>query len=555
MASLRKNQQSSSSPHANGHNDNTSPTKSLPHQRNPRHNNNTSHGISLRRVSWLLMGATALALVCGFLVVTVWLPSHANHPTTATGTTPFRQLRHFDSARPQPTAAATSSSVQRKTEQDVLTQHQILQFLNNSDNADSQPQQQQQTPIAPSLQHLQDTWEYPLVHIVNTRFMQEQGHLKALGRARLYLFQTFCLPSILHQSTQQFLWIIKTDPHLDAVLLDELIQTLAPYPNIYLVASNVNYMIRDTHAPPGSGHSWRDGAEIRDLLAAEHIYTGNLTRLYQAMVQKDRQVVLETRLDADDGLHKFYLQQIQDKALEQFLPSLPRSSDGEEDTVQQQQEQIDDGPKTIPKWLYWCTRRHVEWHGGVQERRPPPQLPGKNYTTDATNDIAKAVDYHGSLLIIEHSKLCITPGITVGFGIGTPADQVPIHAHDKLFQAIHDLAPEEACGYRKASHCLELVEDFLLVAVRARTPTSAGMQRVEDRKHKKPQASPKKTFLFWGLLHDDFAVLREQIKFTNQFILNHLVPIAKDNLEGQCTSDHSCKVRTAQYSVVVLHVS
>ena len=131
MASLRKNQQSSSSPHANGHNDNTSPTKSLPHQRNPRHNNNTSHGISLRRVSWLLMGATALALVCGFLVVTVWLPSHANHPTTATGTTPFRQLRHFDSARPQPTAPATSSSVQRKAEQDVLTQHQILQFLNN----------------------------------------------------------------------------------------------------------------------------------------------------------------------------------------------------------------------------------------------------------------------------------------------------------------------------------------------------------------------------------------------------------------------------------------
>jgi len=115
------------------------------------------------------------------------------------------------------------------------------------------------------LQELQDSWDHPLVHIVNTRFMQEQGHLKALGRARLYLFQTFCLPSMVQQSTQQFLWIIKTDPQLDPTLLRELIATVEPYPNIYLVASNKNFMIRDTHAPPGTGHSWRDGAEIRDL--------------------------------------------------------------------------------------------------------------------------------------------------------------------------------------------------------------------------------------------------------------------------------------------------
>jgi hypothetical protein len=42
----------------------------------------------------------------------------------------------------------------------------------------------------------------------------------------------------------------------------------------------------------------------------------------------------------------------------------------------------------------------------------------------------------------------------------------------------------------------------------------------------------------WDLLHDDFAVLREQIKFTNKYILDHLVPIARDNLDGQCTSEH-----------------
>ena len=65
----------------------------------------------------------------------------------------------------------------------------------------------------------------------------------------------------------------------------------------------------------------------------------------------------------------------------------------------------------------------------------------------------------------------------MGFGIDTMAEEVPIHAHDKLYEAIRTLKPEEACGYTKSSDCLELVEDFLLMAVRARTPTSAGTVR------------------------------------------------------------------------------
>jgi hypothetical protein len=432
----------------------------------------------------------------------------------------FRELKKFDMQFQKETAAILAF---------LDDPHKISDIIDDEDNLRN--------------------WDYPLVHIVNTRFMQEQGHLKALGMARLYLFRTFCLPTIIHQSTQQFLWIIKTDPALDATILEALVEDLRPYPNIYLVASNNNFRIRDHHDP--RGNSWRDGAEIRDLLHSP-IYTGDRTRLYQAMLQKDRQIVLETRLDADDGLHKYFLEQIQEKALEQFTPS----SDGGEE-----EEKLD---KKVPKWLFWCTRRHVEWHGGVREKA---QISGGSQNIiEETNNISSTgdVDYHGTLLVIEHSKLCITPGITVGFGIGTASDEVPVHSHDKLFKAIHSLKPKDACGYDKASHCLELVEDFLLMAVRARTPTSAGMQRVgteedEDEedattgsgnhtnkgKHKKkrpPKVSPSRMYMFWELLHDDFFVLREQIKYTNKYILDHLVPIAKDNLEGQCTSEHSCKV-------------
>ena len=593
------------------------------------HNNGNSGSsiLSVRRLSWLLTGITALTFVCGFWIMTLWLPAqYPPLPATSSSTTmessntPFRQLRHDgdndennnnnnnnnNKLVRRPFGSTVKVERQHSIQpiasgQDSLVEHDILEFLQDADDALQQEQPVKQP--SPKIQQLQDDWELPLVHIVNTRFMQEQGHLQALGRARLYLFQTFCLPTMLQQSTQQFLWIIKTDPNLDSVLLTELMETLRPYPNIYLVASNVNFMIRQDyseleeqdpneeestpkattphHAHHRAHHSWRDGAEIRDILS-DRVYTGNMTKLYQAMVQKDLQVVLETRLDADDGLHKFYLQQVQDKALDQFF--LPPSDDEEEtqNNNNNNNNNKEDASKAIvPKWLYWCTRRHVEWHGGVTEHFPPPLLPGKQGTTDATKDnpnmaaaAQKTVDYFGSLKVIEHSKLCITPGITVGFGIGTTSDEVPIHAHDKLFRAIHDLEAEEACGYDEASQCLELVEDFLLVAVRARTPTSAGMQRVEGtsgsddsenavnnhndkssnggtnttkHKHKKRKhsdASALRTFLFWDLLHDDFAVKREQIKYTNQFILNHLVPIAKDNLEGQCTSDHSCKVCT-----------
>lgn len=485
----------------------SSPAPSSPPKRGPVLPKKTSIEVS---GNWFV-GGLALLILCGSSVLSVWTPSsrHILQKNTKLRTAAKRKRQLMTPFDDQEASG---------------TKQQIIAWLQNPSSSSS------------SINEDLQSWDRPLVHIVNTRFMQEQGHLKALGRARLHLFRTFCLPTMAHQSTQDFLWIIKIDPNLDIGILEDLIQDLKAHSNIYLVASNVNFMIRDKHEPK---HSWRDGAEIEDLLRST-IYTGDPGRLYRAMLQKDKQVVLETRLDADDGLHKYYLQRIQKKALDQFgvVPHV-------EETTQ---------PNPPPRWLYWCTRRHIEWHGGIQ----PGAFFGSIDNLLASS--AQNSDYYGSLLVVQHSKLCITPGITVGFGIGTDASEVPIHSHDKLLHRIHSLEPEYACGYRKASDCLELVEDMLLVAVRARTPTSAGMQRVEvadgvstdknstsaRKKKEPPHPSPIKMYLFWDLLHDDFFVLREQIQFTNRYILNHMLDIAKDNLEGQCTSGHSCKDATKE---------
>jgi hypothetical protein len=101
-----------------------------------------------------------------------------------------------------------------------------------------------------------DASDWPLIHIVQSRFMQEQGPLETLGVARLKLFSAFCLPSMIQQSSQDFFWIIKTDPQFTkTAVFDMLVQSVRPHDNIYVVASNVNFIFGSA----GREGSWRDG--------------------------------------------------------------------------------------------------------------------------------------------------------------------------------------------------------------------------------------------------------------------------------------------------------
>lgn len=149
-------------------------------------------------------------------------------------------------------------------------------------------------PLTQSIDQMKQDWPSDVIHIVNTRFMQEQGTLRTLGMARYHQFMTFCFPSIQNQTTTDFIWVVKTDPQLAPEILELMIQTLQPYPHFYLVGSNHNFMINKNNG------SWKGGEEGDDLLNST-IYTGNLTRLQQAIALRNELPILETRLDADDG--------------------------------------------------------------------------------------------------------------------------------------------------------------------------------------------------------------------------------------------------------------
>jgi hypothetical protein len=309
---------------------------------------------------------------------------------------------------------------------------------------------------------------------------------------------------MVQQSLQNFVWIIKTDPRLDPDLLRQLVAELLPYPNVYLVSSLQNFRINAKY--PGA---WRGGAEPRDL-AESRVHTGDARRLELAMALHSDLPVLETRLDADDGLHLLFIELLQQMATHAF------SRHGE------------------LKWMYWCSRRHMEWHWSDLD------VMGRK----------KAADHeYGALFGTRHDHFCITPGITVGFPVGVDESTVPTYAHDRIVVTIRDeLTQEEGCGLPTPSKCLQFIDNFLFCAIRSRTPTSAGMLHVQLRDSWLVDPRTWLNYAYWEIVHESFGLKREQIKQMNRYLLDHLVSIAQENLLGQCTTGHSCKVRQFQSS-------
>jgi len=362
-------------------------------------------------------------------------------------------------------------------------------------------------------------WPLPFLHIVNTRFMQHQADLVDLARARLVLFETFCLNSILGQSilrktqhdTPPFLWIIKTDPDLDESLVKELVSLIEPYPFIYLVASNANYGIG---VNPGG---WR-GSEAGNDVLRSHVYSGNMTLLRQAHAARDTRAVLETRLDADDGLHVKLLEIIQVEAYAKLKYTRKTKQRGRQD------------------WMYWCSLNHLDWS-------PTPPF------------ITNTSEY-GTFVPYKTSKACITAGITLGVSVGQQEKNIPRFMHHELYQELSVNKTRATCG---GETCLHMMEKPILGAIRSRTATSAGMRNVKvldaDDAQMVKHAVPIGNAHLINALQQGFHVTIPNVVKVNRYMQDHVFAIAADNLRGQCTHGHSCKNSTREALEELIRVS
>jgi hypothetical protein len=318
--------------------------------------------------------------------------------------------------------------------------------------------------------------------------MQQQPHLVNLGMARLEIFKTFCLPTIVGQSSQDFVWIIRTDPMLNETIKRPLLELLEPYPHFILVASNSN--------PEGFRSNIVD-------ISPETVWSGSYELVQEYHEAAQSRVLLESRLDADDGVHYEFVEYIQTTS------PLPREGE----------------------WKIWCALSHLEWHADSP------------FNSDESD--------YGFLVGIKHAG-CVTPGLTMSYGVGVSRQDLPRGTH----QYLHKILP--ACHKEKGStNCLER---FALNpgAIRARTPTSAGMAHlVQEHNHKKKymRVSPQANFQYkiWEATESLYHLDRKQVIQTKNYLKEHLAAIAADNLKGQCTKGHSCKQKAKISLLNILH--
>jgi hypothetical protein len=344
-----------------------------------------------------------------------------------------------------------------------------------------------------------EDFPWPMIHILVSPFMQKQPNLTALGHARVGLFDAFCYPTVTHQTSQQFLWIMKTDPNLDPGILKKMVEFLKPFPNYYLIGSNADDLYLH----------WRNGSLLKDLAGLRanisfptRVYTGNQTLLEMAMALATELPVLETRLDADDGLNVQFMETIQKMATKEvFSPPLV-------------------------KWKHWCVDRVVEWHSTISNNKM---------------DMSPSMSY-GKVKGPERPHFCITPGLTTAYAVGTLVKEVAIHGHHEIRHRIQNepLKPGQECGLSNTSECMDtLVGLEPFESLRARTPTSAGMRFIslEPEANAEDDAAVE---AMWANLNTYFHIQRDKVQVAQAYFKEHVVEIAKDNLVGQCLG-FSCK--------------
>ena len=356
-----------------------------------------------------------------------------------------------------------------------------------------------------------------IVHVIQTRFMQHQPNLIELGFARLALFETFCLPSILGQTGQNFVWIIRVDPNLNEEILKRIRHRISHRENIILIGSN--------HNPEGMG---RDNSDFDHFLGAGRnenestgkVLGGNATymkEVFESSAERSTTVLLETRLDADDALHKMYVEFVQNQA-QQYLM---RNS----------------------VWRVWCAHSTAEWH------------PLNPFPVSSNNGVYydEKVREEGYLLMYSDKGICATPGLTFGYGFNTNRANV-LQGRRLRHSDIVTTIPH--CDNSVVLECVSRLTALSPGALRARTATSAGMVNIitgndgldqrnnglkQQNANEQLLQQSSKQDLLWKGVGRLFSVTKSSVRDIRTLIVSRMKYIAIENLKGLCTPGHSCK--------------
>jgi hypothetical protein len=273
-----------------------------------------------------------------------------------------------------------------------------------------------------------------------------------------------------------------------------------------------NILVVGSNRPP-------DGVPFRSTDAVSDINTfslwhGTLDILNDYHDASQTRTVIETGLDADDGLALTFV-----SALQQQVASLDSDS-----------------------WRIWCIRNYTEWH---------LLSPYKNYPMKESGYL-RGVDA-ASL------KICVTPGLSRSMGpdVRKRNDGVPKRSHriDYLgnhFFEKHDLVRAlPQCSGHQSSSCWQFLRSDSAQdaqAIRSRTPTSAGMKGLSLSSAEKilPENALIVEAAFRNATMQTFSLDENELQQRRKEMLGDLREIVLDAIRGQCTLGHSCKASSIQ---------
>lgn len=463
-----------------------------------------------------------------------------------------------------------------------------------------------------------------MFHILETRFMQNQPDLVQLAKARLQLFKAICLPTVVQQTAWgNFLWIIRTDPDLHIDIRRELVEILNESGALttktndtygieeraltYVIGSNDNYIVANSTTVNPQIRPFDIHDMFSNMLSKpDKIFAGkveNIKSTLDGLSSEAKDVVLWTRLDADDGLSVDFLKYIQDQMMLYFVPGKAKdvNVDDKEETEKEKEEEenidfryIDsedhdsadmkeraDGEdneelsKLKNDTVTGDKAANEDEEGeeeGAEENddesntvESPPYSPpnwmywcgGQNIDWFLTDPIHDPKHDTGVVYPVLHANVCVTPGLTVAFRGDIAPALVPKLDHDKIVSYLSDVGGE-ACNrtglldHEQEQDDDEVLDDgscFQMIhgwthAVRSRTPTSAGMMGVNPDENQLQMVLRNKGIkkLMWRQMHKKFLLNDDDLRKTNSYFAKHVYDIAEENARGQCTNGHSCKV-------------
>ena len=412
---------------------------------------------------------------------------------------------------------------------------------------------------------------YTIVHSLTTRFMLGQKGQPFLARARYLLFETFCQPTVRFQtalvasSGHEFSWFVLADPGLDQDILDDLETLLSkenfPRENAYLVLTDNASWAADGVGVPGVtsygagfediARAVRDG-DVQLLTGDAERLTHTLEKDIEATVNSNDEtkplLLIETMLDADDGLNNQAMEWIQDLAISHT--QLQQNVENSKNTII--------SPTLNSTWWLLCGTDHIEWHN-----RDVYRLTDKQYESKGLG---------AGIIGLRHApQYCASAGFTrVGLTKEKSSPTGPTLAFPEIAYSNHALATEEfdRCsggskdGIRTKkssnnstdlwSHCFRRDFEGSPFVLKGRTVTSDSMDHMSlknedyrdlpwETKDEHPLLGLDDPDKMWGIAIHDFSIDRQAAQTTSIYLREHLESILQENKSSRCAPGFPCR--------------